>query len=71
MAAWWTERAKKLELATKVAPVEGLGVPAIRSEDGDAPPTVEAAVNGKLIGVTAPTFEAARALAKAAIGRMR
>jgi hypothetical protein len=70
-AALRTERAKKLELDTKVTPEEGLGVPAIRSEDEGSPPTVEAAVNGRVIGVTAPTFEVAQALAKVAIPRMR
>jgi hypothetical protein len=72
MAAWRTERAKRHpELATAVSPVEGLGAPAIRSDDDSAPPTVEAAVNGKLLGVTAPTLEAAQALAKKAIARLR
>jgi hypothetical protein len=46
-------------------------VPAIRSGEKDAPPTVEAVVGDRAVGVTAPTFEAARALAKAAVGRMR
>jgi hypothetical protein len=72
MAAWRTERGKRHpELATAVSPLEGLGAPAIRSGDGSAPPTVEAAVNGRLLGITAPTFEAAQALAKTAIARLR
>jgi hypothetical protein len=56
-------------MAAKVEPVQGLGAPAIRS--GDAPPTLEAVVGDRALGVTAPTLEAARSLAKAAIGRMR
>ena len=71
MAAWRTERGKRHpELATAVSPVEGLGAPAIRSEDSSTPPTVEAAVNGRLLGITAPTLEAAQALAKTAIARL-
>jgi hypothetical protein len=71
MAAWRTERGKRHpELATKVSPLEGLGAPAIRNEDKSAPPTVEAAVNGRLLAVTAPTLEAAQALAKTAIARL-
>jgi hypothetical protein len=72
MAAWRTERGKRHpELATAVSPVEGLGAPAIRSEDSSAPPTVEAAVNGRLLGITAPTLAAAQALAKTAIALLR
>jgi hypothetical protein len=71
MAAWRTERGKRHpELATAVSPLEGLGAPAIRSEDSSAPPTVEAAVNGRLLVVTAQTLEAAQALAKTAIARL-
>ena len=72
MAAWRTKRGKRHpELATAVTPVEGLGAPAIRSGDSSGPPTVEAAVNGRLLGITAPTLEAAQALAKTAIARLR
>jgi hypothetical protein len=70
-AALRTERAKKLELDTKVTPMEGLGAPAIRSEDEGSPPTLEAVVKGRVLGVSAATFEAAQALARAAIPRMR
>jgi hypothetical protein len=71
MAAWRIERGKRMpELASAAAPVEGLGAPAIRSDDGTGPATVEAAVAGRLLGITAPTFEAAQALAKAAIPRL-
>jgi hypothetical protein len=70
MAEWRTERAKKLEMPTKVTPVEGLGAPAIRSEE-DGPPTIEAVAGGRLLGITASTLEAAHTLAKAAITRLK
>jgi hypothetical protein len=71
LAAWRNDRAKRMGMAAKVEPVEGLGAPAIQSGEKGAPPTVEAVVGGWAVGVTAPTFEAARALAKAAVGRIR
>jgi hypothetical protein len=52
-------------------PLEGLGAPAIRSDDGSGPATIEAVVAGKLLGVTAPTADAAEALTKIAIPRVR
>ena len=71
MAAWRTEQGKRTpELASAASPVEGLGAPAIRSDDGSGPATIEAAVGGRLLGIAAPTFEAAQALAKAAIQRL-
>jgi hypothetical protein len=59
------------ELATKAEPLEGLGAPAIRSDDGSGPATVEAVTGGRLLGVSAPTVEMAQALAKQAIPRVR
>ena len=59
------------ELATKAEPLEGLGAPAIRSDDGSGPATVEAVADGRLLGVSAPTVEMAQALAKQAIPRVR
>jgi hypothetical protein len=59
------------ELATKAEPVEGLGAPAIRSDDGSGPATIEAVIGGRIMGVGAPTIEAAQALAKKAIPRVR
>jgi hypothetical protein len=59
------------ELATSVQPVEGLGAPAIRSDDGSGPATIEAVAGGRILGVTAPTVEAAEGLAKQAIPRVR
>ena len=59
------------ELASRAAPVEGLGAPAIRSDDGSGPATIEAVTSGRILGVTAPTIEAAEALAKTVIPRVR
>jgi hypothetical protein len=59
------------ELATRAAPIEGLGAPAIRSDDGSGPATIEAVTAGRIVSVTAPTIEAATALAKKAIPRVR
>ena len=59
------------ELATRAAPIEGLGAPAIRSDDGSGPATIEAVTAGRIVSVTAPTVEAATALAKKAIPRVR
>jgi hypothetical protein len=59
------------ELGIVAKPVEGLGVPAIRSDDGSGPATIEAVTAGRVLGVTAPTVEAAEALAKKAIPKVR
>jgi hypothetical protein len=59
------------ELASRAAPIEGLGAPAIRSDDGSGPATIEAVTGGRHLGVSAPTVEAAEALAKLAIPRVR
>ena len=59
------------ELASRAAPIEGLGAPAIRSDDGSGPATIEAVTAGRILGVSAPTIEAATALAKQAIPRVR
>ena len=59
------------ELGITVTPLDGLGVPAVRSEDGSGPPTVEAVAGGRLLGVTAATAELAQALAAKAIARLR
>jgi hypothetical protein len=59
------------ELATTAKPVEGLGAPAIRSDDGTGPATIEAVTGGRILGISAPTVEAAEALAKKVIPRVR
>ena len=59
------------ELASRAAPVNGLGAPAIRSDDGSGPATIEAVTGGRILGVTAPTVEGAEALAKKAVPRVR
>ncbi len=58
------------EIATHAEPVEGLGAPAIRSDDGSGPATIEAVTVGRIVSVGAPTIEAATALAKQAIPRV-
>jgi hypothetical protein len=59
------------ELASRAAPIKGVGAPAIRSDDGSGPATIEAVTGGRHLGVSAPTVEAAEALAKLAIPRVR
>ena len=59
------------ELATRAEPIEDLGAPGIRSDDGSGPATIEAVTAGRIVSVTAPTVEAATALAKKAIPRVR
>ena len=59
------------ELAGRAAPIEGLGSPAIRSDDGSGPATIEAVKAGRIVSVSAPTIEAATELAKNAISRVR
>jgi len=55
-----------------ITPVEGLGMPAIRSEiEGASYPTVEAVVGGRLLGVTASNFESTKALVPKAAARLR
>jgi hypothetical protein len=55
-----------------ITPVEGLGVPAVRSEvEGSTTPTIEAVVGNRLLGVTASNFETAKALAAKAAPRLR
>ena len=58
------------DLATRAAPIEGLGAPAIRSDDGSGSATIEAVKAGQIVSVSAPTVEAATELAKKAISRV-
>ena len=71
LAEWRKERAARLKLKVTVTPLEGLGAPAIRIDEETSPPTVEAAVGARLLGLTAPTFEVAQTLAGKAIARLR
>ena len=59
------------ELGIKVTALEGLGVPAIRSDEGSGPITVEAVVGARLLGLTAASFDAAKGLAEKAIPRLK
>jgi hypothetical protein len=70
MASWRKARAARLDMKVTVEPVEGLGAPAIRTDEESAPPTVEVAIGGRLLGLSAPTFEIAKALAAKAIARL-
>jgi hypothetical protein len=71
LAEWRKERADRLKLKVAVTPLEGLGAPAIRIDEDTSPPTIEAAVGARLLGLSAPTFEVARTLAAQAIARLR
>jgi hypothetical protein len=71
LAEWRKERAARLKLKVTVTPLEGLGAPAIRTDEETSPPTVEAVVGTRLLGVTAKTFEVAQALAAKAVARLR
>lgn len=54
-----------------ITPMEGLGVPAVRSElEGSSQPTIEAVVGRRLLGVTASDFEASKALVPKAAARL-
>jgi hypothetical protein len=54
-----------------ITPVEGLGVPAVRSElEGVPTPTIEAAVRGRLLGITTSSFDVAKALVPKAAARL-
>jgi hypothetical protein len=71
MAEWRRARAARLKLKVTVTPLEGLGAPAIRTDEETSPPAVEAVVGARLLGLSAPTFEVAQALAAKAIARLR
>ena len=65
------QAARQPDFKMTITPVEGLGVPAVSSElEGSGKPTIEAAVNGRLLGVTAPTVEVSKALVPKAAARI-
>lgn len=72
LAEWRNRQVQRQpDLKMVITPVEGLGVPAVRSElEGSGSPTLEAAAGGLLLGVTTSDFEAAKALAPKAIARL-
>ena len=73
LAARRNEQAQRTpDIKMTITPVEGLGIPAIRSEvEGASNPTVEAVVGGRLLGVTASSFESSKALVPKAAARLR
>jgi hypothetical protein len=60
------------EIKMTFTPVEGLGMPAVRSEvEGSSTPTLELIVGNRVLGVTSPDFEATKALAPKAAARLQ
>jgi hypothetical protein len=72
LAARRNEQAKRQpDIKMVITPIEGLGVPAVRSElEGSSQPTIEAVVGRRLLGVTTPDFETAKALVPKAAARL-
>jgi len=63
-------REKSIKMAS--TPIEGLGMPAVRTEvEGAATPTVEIVVGRHLVGLTAGDFEVAKTLAAKAASRLQ
>jgi hypothetical protein len=66
------QAARTPDIKMAITPIEGLGVPAVRSEvEGSTNPTVEAVVGRYLLGVTASDFEASKALVPKAAARLK
>jgi hypothetical protein len=72
LAARRNEQAQRQpDIKMVITPIEGLGVPAVRSElEGSSQPTIEAVVGRHLLGVTTPDFETAKALVPKAAARL-
>ena len=72
LAARRNEQAQRQpDIKMVITPIEGLGVPAVRSElEGSSQPTIEAVVGRRLLGVTASDFETAKALVPKAAARL-
>jgi hypothetical protein len=73
LAARRNEQAQRQpDIKMVITPIEGLGVPAVRSElEGSSQPTIEAVVGRRLLGVTASDFETSKALVPKAAARLR
>jgi hypothetical protein len=73
MAEWRNRQApRQPDLRMDITPVEGLGFPAVKSGlQGSGNPTLEAAVDGMVLGVATSDFEVAKALAPKAVARLR
>jgi hypothetical protein len=64
--------AKEPSIKMTITPIEDLGMPAVRSQvEGSEDPTVEVVVGRHLLGVSAGSFEASKALAAKAAGKMK
>ena len=72
LAARRNEQAQRQpDIKMVITPLEGLGVPAVRSElEGSSPPTIEAVGGRRLLGVTTSDFEASKALVPKAAARL-
>ncbi len=72
LAARRNEQAQRQpDIKMVITPIEGLGLPAVRSElEGSSQPTIEAVVGRRLLGVTASDFEASKALVPKAAARL-
>jgi hypothetical protein len=73
MAQWRSKQGTSFgDIKLVIAPIEGLGVPAIRNEvEGVGMVTVEAAAKGKLLDVTTSSLEKSKALTLKAMARLR
>ena len=73
MASWRSKQAGTSfgDIKIIIAPIEGLGVPAIRNEvEGTGLVTVEAAAKGMLLDVTTSSLEMSKALMPKALARL-
>jgi hypothetical protein len=73
LSKWRNDQAaRQPDFKMVITPVEELGVPAVSSKlEGTDNPTIEAAVNGRLLGVTAPSLEVSKALVPKAAARLK
>ncbi len=66
------DAARTPEIKMTYTAVDGLGVPAVRTEvEGSDRPTLEMIVGKQILSVTAPDFEISKALAPKALARLR
>lgn len=72
MADWRSEQvARYPELKITIAPVEGLGVPAVSSQtEGDDGSSLELWAKGLLLSLRSPSLEVSKALAPKAVARL-
>ena len=71
-ARWSRDAARTPEIKIVYTPVDGLGMPAARSEvEGSSRPTLEMIVGKLVLSLTAPEFETAKLLAPKAAARLK